>query len=42
MCWIDLGPLLQQVQPSLKVLITRLLLILEVCNVKPTYWKSWA
>ena len=28
-------------QPNLKVLITRLLLILEVCNVKPTYRKSW-
>ena len=29
-------------QPNLKVLITRLLLILEVCNVKPTYRISWA
>ena len=40
----DLGPLLQgQMRtPNLKVLITRLLLILEVCNVKPTYRKSWA
>ena len=40
----DLGPLLQS-QPrtsELEVLITRLLLILEVCNVKPTYRKSWA
>ena len=27
---------------NLKVLITRLLLILEVCNVKPTYRISWA
>ena len=27
--------------PNLKVLITHLLLILEVCNVKPTYRKSW-
>ena len=26
----------------LKVLITHLLLVLEVCNVKPTYTKSWA
>ena len=26
----------------MKVLITRLLLILEACNVKPTYRKSWA
>ena len=30
----DLGPLLQGK--------TRLLLVLEVCNVKPTYKKSWA
>ena len=37
----DLGPL-KQGQPNLKVLITRLLLVLEVCNVKPTYRKSWA
>ena len=29
----DLGPLL---------IIGRLLLVLEVCNVKPTYRKSWA
>ena len=29
-------------RPSLKVLITCLLLVLEVCNVKPTYRKSWA
>ena len=29
-------------RPNLKVLITRLLLILEVCNVKPTHRKSWA
>ena len=39
----DLGPLLQG-QTSiakLKMLITCLLLILEVCNVKPTYRKSW-
>ena len=27
---------------NLKVLISRLLLALEVCNVKPTYRKSWA
>ena len=41
----DLEPLLQgQIEDSqnLKVLITDLLLILEVCNVKPTYRKSWA
>ena len=31
----DLGPLLQ-------VFITLLLLILQVCNVKPSYGKSWA
>ena len=28
-------------QPNLKVLITHLLLILEVCKVKPTYRISW-
>ena len=33
----DLGPLLK---PNLKVLITRLFLVLEVCNVKPTDRKS--
>ena len=40
----DLGPLLQCQKriAKLKVLITRLLLVLEVCNVKPTYLKSWA
>ena len=39
----DLGSLLQgQRQPELKVLITWLLLVIEVCNVKPTYRKSWA
>ena len=40
----DLGPLLQgQTRiPKLKVLITHLLLVLEVCNVTPTYRKSWA
>ena len=40
----DLGPLLQgQTRiAKLKMLITRLLLVLEVCNVKPTYRKSWA
>ena len=40
----DLGPLLQgQTRiAKLKVLIIRLLLVLEVCNVKPTYRKSWA
>ena len=28
--------------PNLKELITRLLLVLEVCNMKATYRKSWA
>ena len=39
-----LGPLLQgQMRiAKLKVLITRLLLVLEVWNGKPTYRKSWA
>ena len=40
----DLGLLLQgQTRiANPKVLITRLLLVLEVCNVKPTYRNSWA
>ena len=39
----DFGPLLQgQRQPNFKELITCLLLILEVCNVKPSCSKSWA
>ena len=29
-------------QPNLKVLITRLLLVLEVWDSKPAYRKSWA
>ena len=32
----------KQGYPNLKVLVTRLLLVLEVCNVKPTSRKSWA
>ena len=39
-----LGPLLQG-QTSIakfKMLITLLFLVLDVCNVKPTYRKSWA
>ena len=32
----------QRGQPNLKVLITRLLLVLEVWDGKPTYRKSWA
>ena len=40
----DLGPLLQgQMRTAkLKSVITRLLLVLEVCNVKSTNRKSWA
>ena len=41
----DLGPLLFKVKreyPNLKVLITRLLLVLEVWDGKPAYRKSWA
>ena len=40
----DLGPLLQgQTRiANLKVLITRLLLVLEVWHGKATYRKSWA
>ena len=40
----DLGTLLQgQMRiAKAKVLISRLLLVLKVCNVKPTYRKSWA
>ena len=44
--WSDLtlGPSfkVERVHPILKVLITHLLLVLEVCNVKATYRKSWA
>ena len=32
----------KQGQPNLKVLITRLLLVLDVWDGKPTYRKSWA
>ena len=40
----DLGPLLQGQMSiaKLKVLITRLLSVLEVWDGKPTYRKSWA
>ena len=40
----DLGPLVQgQTRiANLKVLITCLLLVLVVCNMKTTYRKSWA
>ena len=37
----DLGPLLQG-QTKLKVLITHLLLVLEVWDVKLNYRKAWA
>ena len=40
----DLGPLIQgqSGQPNLKMLITRLLLVLDVWDGKPAYRKSWA
>ena len=40
----DIGPLIQVPTRTtkLKVLITRLLLVLEVWDGKPTYRKSWA
>ena len=43
MVTFDIGPLRQgQARTAnLKVLITHLLLVLEVCNVKPTCRKSW-
>ena len=40
MVGFDLGPLPSR--SNLKVLIIHLLLVLEVCNVKPTYRKSCA
>ena len=41
---LTLGPsfTVKQGQPNLKVLITRLLLVLEVWDGKPAYRKSWA
>ena len=43
--WSDLtlGPFfkVKRGEPNLKVLITRLLLVLEVWDGKPTYRKSW-
>ena len=41
---LDLGPLLrgQMRLANLKVLMTRLLLVVEVWDGKPTYRKSWA
>ena len=40
----DIGPLLQGQTsiPNLKVLITRLLLVIEVWDDKPKYRNSWA
>ena len=39
----DLGPLQGQTRiAKLEILITRLLLVLEVWDGKPTYRKSWA
>ena len=40
----DLGPLRQgqTMIAKVKVLVTHLLLVLEVCNVKNTFRKSWA
>ena len=39
-----LGPLFQDQTriAKLKILLTRLLLVLDVCNVKLTYKKSWS
>ena len=39
----DLGPSfdVNLGEPNLKVPVTCLVLVLEVCNVKPTYRKSW-
>ena len=39
---LDPSSKVKQGCPDLKVLITRLLLALEVCNVKAAYRKSWA
>ena len=40
----NLGPILQSTTriAELKMLITHLLLVLEFCNLKPTYRKLWA
>ena len=35
--WLDF-----HLGPSLKVLVAHLFLVLDVCNVKPSYRKSWA
>ena len=39
---LDTSFKVKQGYPNLKVLIARLFLVLEVCNVKPTYRKSLA
>ena len=41
---LTLGPSfkVKREYPNLEVLIARLLLVVQVCNVKPTYRKSWA
>ena len=41
---LTLGPSfkVKRGQPNLKVLITHLLLVVEVCDVKPTNRKTWA
>ena len=40
----DLGPLLKGLTSKVKLKSANnlLLLVLEVCTVKSTYWKSWA
>ena len=38
---LDLSFKVKRGKPNLKVLITRLLLVLEVWDGKPTYRKSW-
>ena len=44
--WLDLTSApsvkVKQGEQKLTVLITRLLLVLDFCNVKPNCWKSWA
>ena len=42
MSWESFDMVRFDLGPHLEVLITCLLLILEACNVKPTYRKSWA
>ena len=42
MATLDPSFKVKQGYPNLKELISHLLLVLEVCNVKLTYSKSWA